>query len=113
VSLVLSGLVFAGAGGVNNLAQSNWIRDKGYGRAPAGTGAFASSAGPLAWAASEQPASTNTIRVLTCCVSYRNGRSIARPTTSQASDCMKRTRTNASAMTPVEIAVTAWILPVE
>ena len=51
VSLVLSGLVFAGAGGVNNLAQSNWIRDKGFGRAPAGTGAFASSAGPLAWAA--------------------------------------------------------------
>ncbi len=31
VSLVLSGLVFAGAGGVNNLAQSNWIRDKGLG----------------------------------------------------------------------------------
>jgi hypothetical protein len=24
-------LVFAGAGGVNNLAQSNWIRDKGFG----------------------------------------------------------------------------------
>ncbi len=31
VSLVLSGLVFAGAGGVNNLVQSNWIRDKGFG----------------------------------------------------------------------------------
>ena len=31
MSLVLSGLVFAGAGGVNNLAQSNWIRDKGFG----------------------------------------------------------------------------------
>jgi hypothetical protein len=31
VALVLSGLVFAGAGGVNNLAQSNWIRDKGFG----------------------------------------------------------------------------------
>jgi hypothetical protein len=31
ISLVLSGLVFAGAGGVNNLAQSNWIRDKGFG----------------------------------------------------------------------------------
>jgi hypothetical protein len=31
VSLILSGLVFAGAGGVNNLAQSNWIRDKGFG----------------------------------------------------------------------------------
>jgi len=31
VSLVLSGLVFAGAGGANNLAQSNWIRDKGFG----------------------------------------------------------------------------------
>ncbi len=29
--MVLSGLVFAGAGGVNNLAQSNWIRDKGFG----------------------------------------------------------------------------------
>ena len=28
---MLSGLVFAGAGGVNNLAQSNWIRDKGFG----------------------------------------------------------------------------------
>ena len=31
VSLVLSGLVFAGAGGANNLVQSNWIRDKGFG----------------------------------------------------------------------------------
>ena len=31
VSMILSGLVFAGAGGVNNLAQSNWIRDKGFG----------------------------------------------------------------------------------
>jgi hypothetical protein len=31
ISLMLSGLVFAGAGGVNNLAQSNWIRDKGFG----------------------------------------------------------------------------------
>jgi hypothetical protein len=31
VSLVLSGLVFAGAGGAMNLAQSNWIRDKGFG----------------------------------------------------------------------------------
>ena len=28
---MLSGLVFAGAGGVNNLCQSNWIRDKGFG----------------------------------------------------------------------------------
>jgi hypothetical protein len=31
ITLLLSGLVFAGAGGVNNLAQSNWIRDKGFG----------------------------------------------------------------------------------
>src|SRR4029453_2345155 len=31
VSLLLSGLVFAGAGGANNLVQSNWIRDKGFG----------------------------------------------------------------------------------
>src|SRR5688572_30290575 len=31
ISLILSGLVFAGAGGVNNLVQSNWIRDKGFG----------------------------------------------------------------------------------
>lgn len=31
VSLMLSAFVFAGAGGVNNLAQSNWIRDKGFG----------------------------------------------------------------------------------
>ena len=31
IAMVLSGLVFAGAGGVNNLAQSNWIRDKGFG----------------------------------------------------------------------------------
>jgi hypothetical protein len=31
VSLMLSALVFAGAGGCNNLAQSNWIRDKGFG----------------------------------------------------------------------------------
>lgn len=31
VSLMLSAMVFAGAGGVNNLAQSNWIRDKGFG----------------------------------------------------------------------------------
>jgi hypothetical protein len=27
----LSGLIFAGAGGANNLVQSNWIRDKGFG----------------------------------------------------------------------------------
>ncbi|MDQ3687219.1 MAG: Nramp family divalent metal transporter [Acidobacteriota bacterium] len=31
ISLMLSALVFAGAGGVNNLVQSNWIRDKGFG----------------------------------------------------------------------------------
>jgi hypothetical protein len=31
IALILSGFVFAGAGGVNNLAQSNWIRDKGFG----------------------------------------------------------------------------------
>jgi hypothetical protein len=31
VSLMLGALVFAGAGGVNNLVQSNWIRDKGFG----------------------------------------------------------------------------------
>ncbi|MBL9215873.1 MAG: Nramp family divalent metal transporter [Opitutaceae bacterium] len=31
VALMLSALVFAGAGGCNNLAQSNWIRDKGFG----------------------------------------------------------------------------------
>jgi hypothetical protein len=31
ITLLLSALVFAGAGGVNNLAQSNWIRDKGFG----------------------------------------------------------------------------------
>jgi len=31
IATVLSGLVFAGAGGVNNLVQSNWIRDKGFG----------------------------------------------------------------------------------
>lgn len=31
ISLVLSGLVFAGAGGANNLVQSNWMRDKGFG----------------------------------------------------------------------------------
>ncbi|MEJ7615703.1 MAG: Nramp family divalent metal transporter [Pyrinomonadaceae bacterium] len=31
ISLMLSGLVFAGAGGANNLVQSNWIRDKGFG----------------------------------------------------------------------------------
>jgi hypothetical protein len=31
VALMLSAMVFAGAGGVNNLAQSNWIRDKGFG----------------------------------------------------------------------------------
>jgi len=30
-ALVLSALVFAGAGGGQNLVQSNWIRDKGYG----------------------------------------------------------------------------------
>jgi hypothetical protein len=30
-ALVLSALVFAGAGGGQNLCQSNWIRDKGYG----------------------------------------------------------------------------------
>jgi NADH:ubiquinone oxidoreductase subunit 6 (subunit J) len=31
VATLLAGLVFAGAGGANNLVQSNWIRDKGYG----------------------------------------------------------------------------------
>jgi hypothetical protein len=31
VALVLGALAFAGAGGVHNLVQSNWIRDKGYG----------------------------------------------------------------------------------
>ncbi len=31
ITVVLSGLVFAGAGGANNLVQSNWIRDKGFG----------------------------------------------------------------------------------
>ena len=30
-ALVLGALAFAGAGGVNNLVQSNWIRDKGFG----------------------------------------------------------------------------------
>ncbi|MEO3816147.1 Nramp family divalent metal transporter [Plantactinospora sp. B24E8] len=30
-ALMLSALVFAGAGGGQNLVQSNWIRDKGYG----------------------------------------------------------------------------------
>ena len=29
--MILSGLVFAGAGSVDNLAESNWIRDKGFG----------------------------------------------------------------------------------
>jgi hypothetical protein len=31
VSTLLAGLVFAGAGGANNLVQSNWIREKGFG----------------------------------------------------------------------------------
>jgi hypothetical protein len=31
ISTILAGLVFAGAGGANNLVQSNWIRDKGFG----------------------------------------------------------------------------------
>jgi hypothetical protein len=31
ISVILSGLIFAGAGGANNLVQSNWIRDKGFG----------------------------------------------------------------------------------
>ncbi len=31
ITVILSGLVFAGAGGANNLVQSNWIRDKGFG----------------------------------------------------------------------------------
>jgi hypothetical protein len=31
VSTLLAGLVFAGAGGTNNLVQSNWIREKGFG----------------------------------------------------------------------------------
>ena len=31
ISVFLSGLIFAGAGGANNLVQSNWIRDKGFG----------------------------------------------------------------------------------
>ena len=31
ISVLLSGLIFAGAGGANNLVQSNWMRDKGFG----------------------------------------------------------------------------------
>jgi hypothetical protein len=31
VATLLAALVFAGAGGANNLVQSNWIRDKGFG----------------------------------------------------------------------------------
>src|SRR5262245_54509898 len=31
IATLLAGLVFAGAGGANNLAQSNWIREKGFG----------------------------------------------------------------------------------
>jgi hypothetical protein len=31
VATLLAGLVFAGAGGANNLVQSNWIREKGFG----------------------------------------------------------------------------------
>jgi hypothetical protein len=31
IATLLAGLVFAGAGGANNLVQSNWIRDKGFG----------------------------------------------------------------------------------
>ena len=31
IAVILSGLIFAGAGGANNLVQSNWIRDKGFG----------------------------------------------------------------------------------
>ena len=31
ISTLLAGLVFAGAGGANNLVQSNWIREKGFG----------------------------------------------------------------------------------
>jgi hypothetical protein len=31
IAVFLSGLIFAGAGGANNLVQSNWIRDKGFG----------------------------------------------------------------------------------
>jgi hypothetical protein len=31
VSVVLGALAFAGVGGANNLCQSNWIRDKGFG----------------------------------------------------------------------------------
>ncbi len=31
IATLLAGLVFAGAGGANNLVQSNWIREKGFG----------------------------------------------------------------------------------
>jgi hypothetical protein len=31
VAVILGALAFAGVGGVNNLCQSNWIRDKGFG----------------------------------------------------------------------------------
>src|SRR5215210_5389674 len=31
LALILGAVAFAGAGGVHNLIQSNWIRDKGYG----------------------------------------------------------------------------------
>jgi hypothetical protein len=30
-ALILGAFAFAGAGGTNNLVQSNWIRDKGFG----------------------------------------------------------------------------------
>ena len=38
ISVFLSGLIFAGAGGANNLVQSNWIRDKGFGMGPTSRG---------------------------------------------------------------------------
>jgi hypothetical protein len=56
VSTLLAGLVFAGAGGANNLVQSNWIREKGF-----GMGAYVPRIESPVTGAPEPAASTGTM----------------------------------------------------
>jgi hypothetical protein len=56
ISTLLAGLVFAGAGGANNLVQSNWIREKGF-----GMGAYAPRIESPVTGAPEPAASTGTM----------------------------------------------------
>jgi len=56
IATLLAGLVFAGAGGANNLVQSNWIREKGF-----GMGAYVPKIESTVTGAPEPTASTGTM----------------------------------------------------